>query len=408
MRDKKTKRIPRFEFESLESSALGKSYEGVDGEGIVYLIQSSSLNSYKIGITSPLSSSNRISQHKRNGWNLIEIYKTNSMQTAFEIEQTVINWWRRELRLWQSVDAESMPQGGSTETVGSNALSVEKLISFVEQLVQNETQESNSYSEMLNPTVGSLVRFTADVVTSRLDAQEFDGMSRRNGNSKPTKIKRPIIRATVSNNGKQFLLEKHLYRITYTEQSSVFKDTFLIFDGQRLEIKGRIFPINENREDLGLLNPQTFEINQSNQPVVDSRPSRERLRRRICSCGGVYERKTERKNLLKVYIWECEQCGNRLGERMSFWLSCGTCMKGHFGIDRRTEKYRCHHCNLELDTSYGHTFGEPVKPTFTQAMASNRIKTRADWEQRHGFIPRPSADEEYQIEYIDPDLLPDL
>jgi hypothetical protein len=83
-------------------------------------------------------------------------------------------------------------------------------------------------------------------------------------------------------------------------------------------------------------------------------------------------------------------------------------MKGHFGIDRRTEKYRCYYCNLELDTSYSHTFGEPIKPTFTQTMANKPIKTRAEWEQRHGSIPRPSADEENQIEYIDPDSLPDL
>ena len=210
MRDKQRKRIPRFEFESLEPTALGKSYEGLDGEGIVYLIQSSKLNSYKIGITSPLSSSSRISQHRRNGWSLIEIYRTKSMQAAFDIEQSVINWWRRELRLWQSVDSENMPQGGSTETVGSHDLSIEKLKSYVEQLIQHETQELNSYSKISNLTIGSLVKLKANVVYSRLDAEELSGQPKRTRKSKPTKIKKPVIRATVSIDGKQVLIEKHL------------------------------------------------------------------------------------------------------------------------------------------------------------------------------------------------------
>jgi hypothetical protein len=407
LRDKKVNRIPRFEFESLESSALGKSYEGVDGEGVVYLIQSSSLSSYKIGITSPLSSSNRISQHKKNGWNLIEIYKTSSMQSAFEIEQAVISWWRRELRLWQSVESEDMPQGGSTETVGSNFLTIENLISYVEQLVQNQFQELKWYSEMLNPTVGSLVKFTGDVVSSRLDAQDFDGMPKRTKNSRPAKIKRPIIRATVANNGKQFLLEKHLYRITYTEQSKNYKDSFLIFEGQRLEVKGRVFPINENREMLGLLNPQTFEVNQLGQPLIDSRPNVERLRARNCSCGGIYGLKFKRKNLIKSTFWECETCGNRLEEGMSLLLSCGTCMKGHFGVDSRIGRYRCGYCNLELDSAHSHIFGEPVESKVRQLDAYKPIKTRAEWEERHGPIRRLNTDEDNQIEYVDPDSLPE-
>ena len=409
MHNRQLKKIPKFDFESLEPSATGKTYEGLTGDGILYLIENRSLRSFKIGITSPNSTSSRIAAHSRNGWRLIEIYSTKSMQVAFEIEQAVIDWWRRELRLWQSVESSNMPQGGATETVSSEQLSLGKLIAFIEELLKQDSFESDAKSDLSTIKIGSLVKFRASVVSSRLDADECDELPKRNKKSKPTKIKKPVVRATVAAQGRQLLIEKHLYRLSFWSNSRLGKDDFLILGGQELEIKGRIFPIDEKANQFGLLNPQTFHINANGEPVIDNRSPKERVEERICGCGGIVKHKTTTKAFLKFdprvvdSRLVCLECGKNF-EWIFSHISCGTCSKGRFGYWRTSNKFACSYCSLELDSGYLSAYGQ----TYLSRSSGYEVpkpKNTAEWEKLTGEKAEIVPD--WQYEMVDPDSEPD-
>ncbi|WP_156161764.1 hypothetical protein [Nocardia vulneris] len=79
---------------------------------------------HKIGITSTNSSSDRLSVHRKYGWKLYRSRLFNLGADAYAVEQAVIKRIRGEFDLAQYLSAEEMPQGGATETVNSNEISL--------------------------------------------------------------------------------------------------------------------------------------------------------------------------------------------------------------------------------------------------------------------------------------------
>ena len=97
-------------------------------------MRNSELNANKIGIGGYHSSTNRIDQHKKHGWELYSSMDLDTAELAYEIEQQVLDWMRIELGLGQYLLAEQMPQGGHTETFGLDGIELEEVWNKVNEV----------------------------------------------------------------------------------------------------------------------------------------------------------------------------------------------------------------------------------------------------------------------------------
>ena len=82
----------------------------------VYLITNEELNAHKIGVSGLDIQTDRLKAHKKYGWKLYKRMDVDSGETAYLIEQNVLLWIRKELKLPTYVLREHMPQGGFSET----------------------------------------------------------------------------------------------------------------------------------------------------------------------------------------------------------------------------------------------------------------------------------------------------
>jgi hypothetical protein len=96
-----------------------------DAPGIVYLMKSESFASIKVGITTEKARNDRIQDHRRGGWTLIEKWKTPTGFDAEIIENAILNWWRVGIGAPSSVRREDMPSGGFTETAALMHVDIE-------------------------------------------------------------------------------------------------------------------------------------------------------------------------------------------------------------------------------------------------------------------------------------------
>jgi hypothetical protein len=102
--------------------------------GFLYLMTHRKLGAHKIGIGGFASSSNRIEQHKKYGWELFKRLDFETSELAYEAEQQTLNWIRTELGLPQYLVMEQMPQGGHTETIDASEIDLLTIWSKVEEL----------------------------------------------------------------------------------------------------------------------------------------------------------------------------------------------------------------------------------------------------------------------------------
>ncbi len=96
-----------------------------DAPGIVYLMKSEAFASIKVGITTEKARTDRIRDHKRGGWELIEKWSTPTGFDAEIIESAILNWWRVDIGAPSSVRREDMPSGGFTETAALMHVDIE-------------------------------------------------------------------------------------------------------------------------------------------------------------------------------------------------------------------------------------------------------------------------------------------
>lgn len=87
-----------------------------EAPGIIYLLKNESFASIKIGITTEKARTDRIRDHKRGGWTLIEKWRTPTGFDAEIIESAILHWWRNELGAPIAIKSSDMPSGGFTET----------------------------------------------------------------------------------------------------------------------------------------------------------------------------------------------------------------------------------------------------------------------------------------------------
>jgi hypothetical protein len=104
---------------------------------ILYLITHPQLNAIKVGITNTKTIISRLDQFKRHGWLIHKKYSFKKGITAAEIEDKVMYWLKKELKLRNYLSSKDMPiTGGHTETFNADAISVLEIQKRIEKLIK--------------------------------------------------------------------------------------------------------------------------------------------------------------------------------------------------------------------------------------------------------------------------------
>ena len=111
--------------------------------GAIYLITNSELNAHKIGITNLDAKDQRLKKHLKLGWETYNVEKFQDGDVAFDIEQSVLNWWRNELQLPPYLSPSEMKQGGHTETVDADEIDLRSIWKKVLELIKDYNPELN-------------------------------------------------------------------------------------------------------------------------------------------------------------------------------------------------------------------------------------------------------------------------
>jgi len=111
--------------------------------GAIYLITNSELNAHKIGITNLESFDQRLKKHLKSGWETYKFEKFEDGNVAFDIEQSVLSWWRTELQLPPYLSPTEMKQGGHTETVDADEIDLHSIWKKVLKLIKDYNPELN-------------------------------------------------------------------------------------------------------------------------------------------------------------------------------------------------------------------------------------------------------------------------
>lgn len=89
-----------------------------------YIMKHPEFDAIKVGIGNLNRRQDRIKQHKREGWLLFYSYELDTGEFALELEQAILVWLRQEKKLPIFLSKSEMPQGGWTETVSAESISV--------------------------------------------------------------------------------------------------------------------------------------------------------------------------------------------------------------------------------------------------------------------------------------------
>ena len=95
---------------------------------IVYLLVHAMHRALKIGVSNV--GTNRLADHQRHGWEVANIERIDG-ESAYQIEQAVLRWWRKDLGLPPHLSSTEVPQGGWTETVSADFVEVPDAVAFV-------------------------------------------------------------------------------------------------------------------------------------------------------------------------------------------------------------------------------------------------------------------------------------
>lgn len=104
----------------------------------VYLIENPQLGALKIGIGSLSARVNRVKEHQRLGWELVQQINVGTGDIAYKIEQTFLSWLKLDYRHSPFLSAGEMPQSGYSETfdldVIPRIIAKEKLVSIADSI----------------------------------------------------------------------------------------------------------------------------------------------------------------------------------------------------------------------------------------------------------------------------------
>ena len=111
---------------------------GIDytGPGFIYLMTHQHLQSHKVGIGGSKRSRNRdrVAEHQKFGWSLHSRKDFQTADDAFQVEQKVLYWLRKDRKLGIFLSESEMPQGGYTETIDASEIDLPTIWAKVEEL----------------------------------------------------------------------------------------------------------------------------------------------------------------------------------------------------------------------------------------------------------------------------------
>ena len=104
----------------------------------LYIVSHDEFGSLKVGISNDDIRTNRIAAHKKNGWQLNKSYKFKTGAEASDCETAILRHLRINLKLGVHLSANLMPQGGYTETVDGEEITILELTKIVDSYVRKK------------------------------------------------------------------------------------------------------------------------------------------------------------------------------------------------------------------------------------------------------------------------------
>lgn len=100
----------------------------------VYLITHNAFGAHKIGISNPNKdkSVDRITRHKKNGWQVVKVWNFKDGKSAHNIETEVFRHLRKVLSIGPYLSKSDMTHDGHTETINAQEIEIQSLIEIVE------------------------------------------------------------------------------------------------------------------------------------------------------------------------------------------------------------------------------------------------------------------------------------
>ena len=141
----------------------GSSKFETGGSGYLYLISNPTFNALKIGISNSASRTDRLADHIQYEWVVENLWSFDNFHNAEQVEGAVIAWWRNSLRAPHSCNSSQMPQGGYTETVSLNRVSLSTTTAFVEELVTQTNGKRAIEVPISKLIVGAAMSVTATI-----------------------------------------------------------------------------------------------------------------------------------------------------------------------------------------------------------------------------------------------------
>jgi len=94
------------------------------------------LGAHKIGIggSKRTRSRDRVTEHQKFGWELFRRLDFETADGAFQVEQSVLEWLRGEMKLATYLSVFEMPQGGYSETVDASEIDLPTIWAKVEEM----------------------------------------------------------------------------------------------------------------------------------------------------------------------------------------------------------------------------------------------------------------------------------
>lgn len=300
------------------SDWIRKNPEGIQ-QGVLYLLKSDVFSSYKIGITRQSSKSDRIEEHLKRGWLLIQTWTLENVVMAEAVEETVIEWWRRELKLKPSTTANDMPQGGYTETIRRNGIELSELVEFIETQCARKITRPSVQLEISDLNIGVRSIISGTVTKASINRQ-------RAGEYKGKSLYTWTYKYLVTDGKKSVVVESH--------QKRRHAATPLV--GYSVSIEGRPFLTSSREHEFGFINP-SVEIKMSL-----TRPTNTRNRDCLDSSGHIFGAFEENSSIPDIYAgWKCIKCGLQTTENIDTRVICRCrkeTLKAHVSVSMRRSK----------------------------------------------------------------------
>ncbi len=104
--------------------------------GLIYLIEHTGYNAYKIGIANVHT--RRLRKHQMNGWQVVFLWNFTDSTNVYRFESAILKWLRVDKGLPVCLEKQDTPQAGYTETVSSLLITAHEIREAVQNIVGDE------------------------------------------------------------------------------------------------------------------------------------------------------------------------------------------------------------------------------------------------------------------------------